>query len=196
MGRGKVFSRMESGTAVREARGAEAPPPEHQNFYEAFKASAARLGDDVAIRTSGDDVAISWNDLLGRVNAIAGGLASLGLQKGDTVALMLNNRPEFFPCDLGVVALGAVPFSIYQTYAPEQIAYVTGDASAKIAFVETAFLENFEEARKDLPDLEHVIVVDGEGGTQSLEELEAAGAGFDPADAASEVGLEDLLTLI
>jgi long-chain acyl-CoA synthetase len=187
---------MESGTVERQASGGEAPAPDHDNLYEAFQACVERLGDETAIRTHGDEITISWNELSGRVRAIAGGLASLGLKKGDTVALMLNNRPEFIPCDLAAAALGGVPFSIYQTYAPEQIAYVTGDAGAKIAFVETAFLDNFEKARKDLPELEHVIVVDGEGGEMSLQELEAIDPDFDPSATSADVALDDILTLI
>src|SRR6476660_8852072 len=128
--------RMESGTVERQASGGQAPAPEYDNLYEAFQPRVERLGDEVAIRTAGDEVAISGNELSDRVKAIAGGLAALGLKKGDTVALMLNNGPEFIPCDLAAVALGGVPFSIYQTSSPEQIAYVTGDADAKIAIVE------------------------------------------------------------
>ncbi len=109
---------------------------------------------------------------------------------------MLNNRLEFFPIDLGVVTLGGVPFSIYQTASPEQIAYVVGDAGAKVAIVERSFLETFEKAREDLPQVEHLIVLDGEGGTMSFEELIAIDPGFDDAAAAATVGLDDTLTLI
>jgi long-subunit acyl-CoA synthetase (AMP-forming) len=77
------------------------------------------------------------------------------VKKGDTVALMLNNRPEFIPCDLGAVALGGVPFSVYQTSSPEQIEYVCENAGANVAFVETAFLEQFNKGARD-PALEHV----------------------------------------
>ena len=81
-----------------------------------------RLGDDLAIRDEARGVELSWNELRDTVHRIAGGLAKLGVEKGDTVAIMLGNRPEFIPCDLAAVSLGAIPFSIYQTYAPEQIA--------------------------------------------------------------------------
>ena len=76
---------------------------------------------------------------------------------------MFGNRPEFHLADLAVMTLGATPFSIYQTYAPEQIAYVVSDAGARVAIIEQQFLDNVLEARKRLPDLEHVIVVDGDG---------------------------------
>jgi long-subunit acyl-CoA synthetase (AMP-forming) len=186
---------MEVSTAERYASGGPGKEPPARNLYEAFLATVGRLGDDEAILAP-EGYSISWNDLRLRVDAIAGGLAGLGLGKGDTLAIMLNNRPEFIPCDLGGVALGAVPFSIYQTSSPEQIAYAVGDAGARAAIVESAFLEQFEAARKDLPQLEHLIVIDGEGGTASLEEIEAAEPGFDPVSASAEVGPDDLLTLI
>src|SRR2546421_53826 len=137
---------MEVSTAERYASGGPGTEPPARNLYEAFLATVDRLGDEPAIKAP-DDYSISWNELRRRVAAIAGGLAGLGVGKGDPVAIMLNNRPEFIPCDLGAVALGAVPFSIYQTSSPEQIAYVVADAEAKVAFVETAFLEQFDGAR-------------------------------------------------
>ena len=91
---------------------------------------------------------------------------------------------------------GAVPFSIYQTSSPEQIQYVISDAGAKIALVETAFLDVFNEARKDLPSIETLVVIDGEGGDHTLVELEAIDPEFDPADSIAAVEPDDLLTLI
>ena len=84
--------------------------------------AVTRHGDDLAIRDEARGVELSWNELRDRMHAIAGGLNKLGLKKGDTMALMLNNRWEFIPSDLAGVSLGAVPFSIYPTAAPEQIA--------------------------------------------------------------------------
>jgi long-chain acyl-CoA synthetase len=186
---------MEVTTAERYVSGGPGVEPPAKNLYEAFLLTVDRLGEDPAI-LGPDDYSISWNDLRRRVDAIAGGLAGLGVAKGDTVAIMLGNRPEFIPCDLGAVALGAVPFSIYQTSSPEQIAYAVSDAGAKVGIVETAYLEQFEAGRAELPDLEQVIVVDGEGGTTTLGEVESADPDFDPSSASADVGLDDLLTLI
>ena len=87
------------------------------------------------------------------------------MSKGNTVALLLSNRPEFIPIDLGAISLGAVPFSIYPTLTPDQIQYVVSDAGARVAIVESALLDGLLKAKQDLPELEHVIVVDGDGGT-------------------------------
>jgi len=185
---------MEASAAQSHASGGPAPELEAGSLYEAFVATVERLGDAAALRSG--ESAQSWNELASQVGRIAGGLASLGVGKGDAVALMLANRPEFVACDLAAVALGAVPFSIYQTSSPEQIAYVVGDAGAKLAVVEAAFLDVFEAARAELPELEQVIVLDGEGGSETLAELEARDPGFDPSATGGAVGPDDLLTLI
>jgi long-chain acyl-CoA synthetase len=187
---------MEVRSAEGYASGGELPELQARNLVEAFYRSADRLGDEVAIRTQDDSVTISWTELRERAHRIAGGLARLGVSKGETVALMLNNRPEFIPCDLAAVSLGAIPFSIYQTSSPEQIAYVASDAASRVAIIETAFLEQLMEAREQLPDLEHVIVVDGEGGDHTLTELEEMDPGFDPAEIVASLEPDDMLTLI
>src|ERR1041385_8087863 len=113
---------------------------------EAFRLTAEDFGDRVAVRTKDDEVSLTWSELRDRVDALAGGLAALGVKRGDNVALMLGNRPEFHIADLAVVSLGATPFSIYQTFSPEQIAYVVGDAGARVALIEAAYAEAFAAA--------------------------------------------------
>jgi long-chain acyl-CoA synthetase len=187
---------MEVTASERYASGAATPELPAENLLKAFYAQAERLGDDVAIRDEAREKELSWNELRDLVHRVAGGLAKLGLEKGDTVAIMLNNRWEFIPCDLAAVSLGAIPFSIYQTAAPEQIQYVVSDAKSKVAIVEKAFLDPFNEARKDLPELEHLIVVDGEGGDHTLDELIEMDPDFNPAEIVESTQPDDLLTLI
>jgi len=147
----------------------------------AFRVTAAERAAEVAIRTKDDEFSITWGDLRARVDALAGGLAGLGLRRGETMALMLSNRPEFHLCDLAAMMLGACPFSIYNTYTPEQIAYIVADAGARVIVCEQQFLKSVLEARKQLPGLEHVIVVDGEaaGDVLSLDQVEGTNPGFD-----------------
>jgi long-chain acyl-CoA synthetase len=142
-------------------------------------------------------VSLTWSELLERVDAVAGGLASLGVARGDTVALMLSNRPEFHIADLAAVTLGATPFSIYTTYPAEEIEYLINDADTRVAIIEQAFLDVFLAARRNLPQLEHVIVIDGAApeGTLALEEVEGSNPHFDPASL-PPVDPGDVLTLI
>jgi long-chain acyl-CoA synthetase len=166
---------------------------------EALRRTAINHPDIVAVRTADDSVSLTWSELLRRVQDVAGGLAKLGIGRGDTVAIMLGNRPEFHVVDLAAAMLGAIPFSIYLTYPAEEIRYLIDDASSRVAIVERAYLEALLEARSDLPGLEHVIVVDPEApakGTLSLAELEASNPGFDATDRLAGVGADDLVTLI
>ena len=176
---------------AREA--AEAPTLAH-----AFRITAAQKADQVAIRTKEDAFSITWGQLRERVDALAGGLAGLGLERGETLALLIGNRPEFHLCDLAGMMLGATPFSIYNTYTAEQIEYLVTDAGSRILICEQAYLPRVLEARKNLPGLEHVIVIDGEApeGTLSLSEVEGSGPGFDVESRVAELQGTDLLTLI
>src|SRR5262245_41329892 len=142
---------METGTAESYASGGPTPELPVANLYEGFLATVERRKDEVALR-SGEQTQ-GWSELAAQVGRIAGGLAALGVAKGETVALMLANRPEFVACDLAAMSLGAVPFSIYLTSSPEQIAYVVGDAGARVAIVEAAYLDTFEAARTELPEV-------------------------------------------
>jgi long-chain acyl-CoA synthetase len=123
---------------------------------EAFRATASDHADRVAVRTKDDEVSLTWSELRERVDALAGGLAALGVGRGDTVALMLGNRPEFHIADLAVVSLGATPFSIYQTFSPEQIAYLVEDSGTRVALVEQQYVERFRAQT----DVEHVLVLE------------------------------------
>src|SRR5918997_6364198 len=125
-----------------------------RTMTEAFRLTVEDHADRVAVRTKDDEVSLTWGQLRDRVDALAGGLAGLGVRRGDTVALMLSNRPEFHIADIAVMTLGATPFSLYQTLSPEQIQYVVSDAGAKVALVEEAFLEPVTKARElGLPEL-------------------------------------------
>jgi len=174
----------------------DAPPVSRRavgarSMAEAFRITAEDFADRVAVRTKDDEVSLTWGELRGRVDSFAGGLAGLGVRRDDTVALMIGNRPEFHLADLAVMTLGATPFSIYATSSPEQIEYVISDAGARVAIVERQFLES-------LPQLEHVVVLDGGAGegTVAWDDVEGSNPGFDVESAWQAVGPDDLLTLI
>jgi len=185
---------MESTTITTSASSAVEAP----TLTEALRRTAANNPDIAAVRFPDDSVSLTWSELLARVDAVAGGLAKLGVKRGDTVAIMLSNRPEFHIVDLAVAMLGATPFSIYVTYPPAEIQYLIGDAASKVAIVEQTFLPVMLEARKGLDGLKHLIVVDGEPseGTVPLTDVEGSDPDFDVAAAASEIEPDDVLTLI
>src|SRR3954470_14183834 len=168
-----------------------------RTMAEAFRLTAEDYSDCVAVRTKDDEVRLTWGELRHRVDALAGGLAELGVRRGDRVALMLDNRPEFHIADLAAMTLGATPFSIYQTLSPEQIAFVMGDAGARVAIAQAAYAEQIAAARADLPGLETVIMLDGDvAGTLAWDEVEGADPHFDAEAAWRAVEPDDLLTLI
>ena len=187
---------MESSSTISPALGRAVDAP---TLTEALRRTAANHPEIVAVRTPDDSVSITWSELLRRVEAVAGGLAKLGVSRGDTVAIMLGNRPEFHIVDLAATMLGATPFSIYLTYPPNEIEYLLGDAASSVAIVEPAYLQTMLEARKNLPGLEHVVVVDGDapGDTISLTDVEASNdPDFNLEKAFAEIGPDDLVTLI
>ncbi len=187
---------MESSTTISPAVGRAVDAP---TLTEALRRTAANHPEIVAVRTADDSVSITWSELLHRVEAVAGGLDRLGVGRGDTVAIMLGNRPEFHIVDLAATMLGAIPFSIYLTYPPNEIEYLINDAASSVAIVEQAYLPTMLEARKNLPGLEHVIVVDGDTAenTVSLADVEALkDHDFDLDRGLAEIAPDDLVTLI
>src|SRR3954452_23542365 len=188
---------MESTTAER---GTERPAAlDAKTACEAFQATASAHPDRAAIRTKGDEFTCTWGDYAERARQITAGLAASGVTKGDTVALMLTNRPEFHFADAGVMHLGATPFSIYNTYTVEQIEHLIGDAESKVIITEQAHVDTVLAAAKACDSVEEVVVVDGDApeGTIALDELIARGSDdFDFEGTWRSVEPDDVLTLI
>jgi len=165
----------------------------------AFRRTVAERGDAVALRTPGGDVEVTWREYAARAADYAAGLAALGVEAGDTVAIMLTNRPEFHLVDCAAMHLRAVPFSVYNSSSPEQLEYLLGDAGNRVVICERTFLDRVLAARAVCPAVEHVVVVDGDGAqdTLTLDDLVARGEpGFDAEAAVRAVAPDDLLTLI
>lgn len=164
---------------------------------EAFQATLRRSPDAIALRTVGDGTTMTFAHWGERVRAIAAGLSSIGVGRGDTIAVMMTNRPEFYPIDVAAQHLGAAPFSVYNTSAPEQIDYYLNDSAAKVVVAEEQFVAKLLAA-KEGTKVEHVVCIDGvPAGTIGLDELTASTeASFDFERAWRAVRSDDLLTLI
>jgi long-subunit acyl-CoA synthetase (AMP-forming) len=173
------------------------------HLLEAFRITAGERPDDVAVRTPDDSVSYTFADLKDRAELLAAGLYGLGLRRGDTFGLMLVNRPEFHLVDLAALHVGATPFSIYNTSAPEQIEYLFGDAGTRLALTERAFLDRLVAARDGGTPLETIVLLDAEpgeslpAGVVALADVEAAPAeDFDIEASVAEIAPDDVLTLI
>ncbi|OLF17545.1 AMP-dependent synthetase/ligase [Actinophytocola xanthii] len=173
----------------------QTPASNHITLCAAFQDRVRRTPHAVALRTPGGGVEVTWRQWDQRVRAIAAGLAALGVGRGDTVGLMLTNRPEFHLADAAALHLGATPFSIYNTSAPDQISYLFGNAGNAVVFCDERFLPRLREVAGTV---EHIVCVDGEAeGAMSLTELESRGdSGFDFEAAWRAVEPSDLATII
>lgn len=119
----------------------------------------------LAWKEGGGWMRLSWSEYRQRVLEVAAGLQRLGVRQGDHVALMMRNRPEHVIADLAVLHAGAVPVSIYNTSAPEQIAYIANDCGAKVAVVEgPEFRRRWEAAESNLVSLEAMVLLDDPAG--------------------------------
>lgn len=94
------------------------------------------------------------------VEQFAAGLAVLGLSKGDKLAIISENRPEWVVADLGTLFLGAVDVPIYPTLTAKQEEYILNDSGTKIAVVSNQYqLNKLLKVSDDIKTLEHIIVM-------------------------------------
>ena len=171
-----------------------------------FRQAVAELGDASALhwRTAAGWQALTWRQYHDAVRRAAYGLRSLGLHSGGFGTIMMRNRPEHVIADLALLFARGVPVSLYNTLAPEQIAYVAAHCEAEVAFVEDSeMLARFDAVRTKLPNLRHIVLVEGQApGTMSWEDLLARGDAETAKDpdwfeaAYDQVQPTDLVTLI
>ena len=139
---------------------------------------AARLfADRVAQKHKVDD---EWRDItfaeLGEiVSEVGRGLIDIGLEPGERVSILCTTRVEWAWCSFAVSAAGAVVVPIYPTNSAEECAWVAGNSeSAAIICEDPSQLAKVELVRDRLPNLRHLIVIEGDGPV-TLDELRARG---------------------
>ncbi|HVF55407.1 MAG TPA: long-chain fatty acid--CoA ligase [Pyrinomonadaceae bacterium] len=165
--------------------------------------------DAVNLKSGGEWLHIPGEAIIRRVRAVALGLSALGVKKGDRVALLSENRPDWSVVDLAILSLGAVNVPIYTTQAPEQVRYILEDSGARVLFVSGRKV--YRHARPGIEGaaaIEKTIFFDGDntaGGPENsmtLLALEQKGAEFDALEpevferALAGVGPADLATII
>jgi long-subunit acyl-CoA synthetase (AMP-forming) len=171
-----------------------------------FRDMVAGRPDAVAVRwrPPGSDTAtasLTWAQYADQACRVAAGLEALGLGPGQRVVLMMRNRPEFYPADMGALLAGATPISIYNSSSPEQIEYLASHSEATVAIVgDLGMLERFLKVRSELPDLQRLVLMDDPDGLASGDVVPFAdllgAAPVDLDEAAGRVRPEDLATLI
>jgi long-chain acyl-CoA synthetase len=137
-----------------------------------------------------EDRRISYDALERSVNALGNRLKGLGITKGDKVAIMLPNIPEFIISYYAALKLGAVAVTINTLSTAYELKYLLENSDSKAFITVPSSARRFEEIRDDLPLVRHLIVTEGNEGDVSIEETIKAGpyeldmppvAGNDPA---------------
>ena len=172
-------------------------------FYRAV--DSFRKAEHLKHKRDGAWRATSSEEFRRSVEEISMGLRALGIGKGDTVAILSENRPEWAFADFAALCAGAADVPIYPTLTPAQVLYVLDDSESQVAFVSTAAqAAKVAELRPQLKRLRHVVGFEPAAveGVIPLDELRARGRealAADPGAArrrAAEVLGEDLATII
>ncbi len=137
------------------------------------------------VKRTGQYQDILWREAGQTVKQFALGLLELGIEHGDRISLLSENRPEWAFADLGILSIGAVNVPVYATNTPRQVEYIVNDSASRILIVSTEQqLEKALEARPNCPSLEKIVVFDEVGKTDypmvcSLREICESGAASD-----------------
>ncbi len=106
-----------------------------------------------------------WQDVGDQVRDIAGGLASLGIEKGDRVSILSNTRVDWILADLGILCATGATTTIYPSNTAEECEYIVGDSGSRFVIAEDdSQVEKLLEVRDQLGDVVKVITFDGRPG--------------------------------
>ncbi|HJU64419.1 MAG TPA: long-chain fatty acid--CoA ligase [Gemmatimonadaceae bacterium] len=174
-------------------------------FYEAVERHDKP--NAMLVKVGGGWQPISHRTMAERVRRMGLGLRSLGVVRGDRVAILSENRPEWALADFGCLTAGITDVPIYPTLPAEQMLYILRDSAATAIFVSTQEqAAKISKIRADLPHLRHAIGFGSEpwaGVDLTLAALEAKGASSESPetvkryrDEALTAGPDDVATLI
>lgn len=170
-----------------------------------YVARAHPRPDTLNYKRDGRWIAISSDELLRRVRHIAAGLHSLGVRRGDRVAILSESRPEWTLTDAACIFAGAIDVPIYPTLSPPQVRYILKDSGARVLVVQNEEkLSELKEILVECTAIGHVVLFDKGGAHEglSLAELEARGQKAEAAQPDLIIGSshlskpDDLATII
>src|SRR6266478_6555050 len=141
---------------------ADAGPKTLVDIYEGVARDHPKP-DTLNYKRDGAWHSMSAGEMLRHSRSIALGLYSLGIRKGDRIALLSESRVAWVLADQGCIFAGAVGVPIYPTLTPPQVAYIVKDSGARALFVSTpAKLAEIEVALSECGDVENVVVFDAD----------------------------------
>ncbi|HYM45228.1 MAG TPA: long-chain fatty acid--CoA ligase [Solirubrobacteraceae bacterium] len=166
-----------------------------------LRATATYTGIALRYRRAGRDVSISYPELGVASREIARGLIALGVEPGARVGILSTTRAEWTLADCGALCAGAVVVPVYHTNSPAECAYVLGHSETKLIFCEDSTqAQKIRQTREQLPQLERIVVLDGEAeGAITLAELRRLAADVPEQAVGERVGAvspADLATLV
>ncbi|MEO3884644.1 long-chain fatty acid--CoA ligase [Nonomuraea sp. B5E05] len=163
----------------------------------------AATPDAEAYRVPSDEgwSSLSWREVGERVRGLALGLARLGAGPGTRVSILCSTRLEWILADLAVLSTGAATTTIYPSNTAAESAFVITDSGSTIVIAENDDqVAKIRSVRKELPDVTHVVVIDGSPGDDgwviTLDSLGEDPAGGDYDAMVDAIAQDDLATLI
>jgi len=129
-----------------------------ETIGELIDLQAARLGDRPFLRFG--DAVTTYAQLPAEVNRVANGLARLGIQHGDRVAIMSANRPEFAFAWMAAARLGALQVPVNAAFRGRFLSYALNNSRSSVLIIESALVEHLALVATELSSLRHVLVLD------------------------------------
>jgi long-chain acyl-CoA synthetase len=149
------------------------------NLVALLEESVAKHPDNRLIGTKNKQGVYEWvtyREVGQRVDNLRGGLAKLGVKKGDAVGLIANNRVEWVVAAFATYGLGARYVPMYEAELLHVWKYIIKDSGLKILFVANPNIyEKIKDFPKDIPALEKIFIVDS-AGEGSMAAVEKSGA--------------------
>ena len=151
---------------------------------EVFKNRADKYKERLAVekKLNGRWEKVTWRDYYDQARSVGLGLYSMGIKKGDMIAILSENRLEWVFTDMGALGIGAVVVPVYTTLVAEEVKYIAENSGAKVLFVENRMqLEKALSFVDEVDTLEKIIVFNNNDAksshpaVMSFDDLVAAG---------------------
>jgi long-chain acyl-CoA synthetase len=180
---------------------------EPRTLIEVFEFAARRHNrpDALNYKRDGQWISISSSEMLRRIRDLAAGLYSLGVRRGDRVAILSDSRVEWTLTDAACIFAAAIDVPIYPTLTATQVRYILKDCGARVlVLANKAKFDEIQDVLQECPALEHVVFIDGAEATNNinLNELEQCGRRLAEQQPelidhlAHEITADDLATII